>query len=87
MLGEGIGKDLGAGGQVGAERAAFDNAAHELAVLVAERLRIEMEERPIEPEPHQTLPGASPRARAIATSFASRRASARAAAVPSGVSR
>src|SRR6266581_3459696 len=56
-----------------------------LAVLGAERGGERAKKRPV--EAHQALPGARPHARASLTSCVSRRASARATAVPKGVIR
>ena len=61
------------------------DGGHLAPVLGAERGRIEMEERAV--EAHQAFPGAKPLARASRTSSVSRRASARATAVPNGVIR
>jgi hypothetical protein len=64
---------------------AREHGAHLLAVLVAERSRIEMQQQIV--ETHHAFPGAKPAARAIFTSCASRRASSFAAAVPAAVIR
>ena len=72
--------------RVGGLRAAQGEEGAEVgAVLGAERGGIEMEEGAI--EPHQALPGAKPRARAMRTSCAMRRDSASATARPNGVMR
>src|SRR5207249_3267092 len=71
--------------------ASREHGAHLFAVLVAERRRIQMENKVIELHQASALfyarPGAKPFARAIRTSCVNRRASAFATAVPSAVIR
>jgi len=62
-----------------------EDGAHLVAVLGAEGCGIEAQERAI--QSHHAFPGAKPLARARRTSWVSRRASARATAVPKGVIR
>lgn len=61
---------------------------HLLAVVVAERRGIEVQQRSVEPlAPHQAFLGTSPRARAIFTSWVSRAVSTSATRVPNAVMR
>jgi hypothetical protein len=58
-----------------------------VAVLGAEAAGVEVEQRAVDSGSRRLRAGVSPRARARRTSVASRRISARATAVPNGVSR
>jgi hypothetical protein len=69
----------------GVAEAAREERPHLGAVLVPERRRVETKQQVV--RAHHAFPGASPLARAILTSCASRRASSFAAAMPSGVIR
>ena len=69
----------------GVAEAAREQRPHLAAILVAERRRVKTKQQIV--RAHHAFPGASPLARAIRTSWASRRVSSRAAAMPSGVMR